>query len=271
MTVTKKAFMYNINKAYTRNYISSLPEYLEYVNYIQNHWNNYQLWFRGLSDTRHRLIPSIYRNSVWTYNKQLAHDVFYEFIRKARVFVERELSDYEWYQLMQHYGLPTRLLDWTEGSLLALYFAVRNINENREGTPCVWVIDPYWLNAVSEIKDEYTISTDIVEEEYEDVINKYHDELGDLPNYPISILPGYKNPRIAAQRSTFTIHGRYYDGFRYLYQKTQRKSHLLQIRINSNDALEIKNELLTAGINETTVFPDIDGLAKEFKTTYGMN
>jgi hypothetical protein len=39
---------------------------------------------------------------------------------------ERPRNSWDWYLLMQHSGAPTRLLDWTEGALIALYFAVRN-------------------------------------------------------------------------------------------------------------------------------------------------
>jgi hypothetical protein len=57
---------------------------------------------------------------------------------------ERPQNSWEWYFLMQHSGAPTRLLDWTEGALIALYFAVRNKLDATDAA--VWVLDPWSLN-----------------------------------------------------------------------------------------------------------------------------
>src|SRR2546427_12382459 len=80
-------------------------------------------WFRGLEDAAYELLPGAYRYKIADEDELRA-----EFKRRAWPMLTeaRPSNDWEWYFLMQHYGMPTRLLDWTDGALLALYFAVRS-------------------------------------------------------------------------------------------------------------------------------------------------
>lgn len=113
-------------------------------------------WFRGECITKENiqyydpLLPKLYRASgegdaCYNENKLLQH-----FRMKAPVFSselvpERGETD-KWLFLAQHVGLPTRLLDWTESAIVALYFALK---ENRAENRFVWMLDPISLNRVS--------------------------------------------------------------------------------------------------------------------------
>lgn len=107
--------------------VTSLSQYLELVSGLCHSWREPERlarpWFRGHGNVEWRLLPAAYRGT-W------AHDYENEQIRDFRLgalgILGREIhSPREWYFVMQHHGVPTRLLDWTESALVGLYFSVR--------------------------------------------------------------------------------------------------------------------------------------------------
>jgi len=248
--------------------INSIGEYREYINYFIHRWGD-NLWFRGVSNSTFRLTPSIYRKKVWTYDFDQAKDIFNNFIHRARSYLAGgNIGKWEWYQIMQHHNLPTRLLDWTEGSYIALYFACRL--PDSQATPSVWILDPFHLNKISS-KNETIYFTDTLTREKEDsIVDDYLNDDVEMPDYPIAINPPYVNKRMSAQKSCFTVHGENKFGFENLY-RNNKNFHLVQLKISGKAAQKIKKELVNGGISESTLFPDLEGLAREIRFDFDMD
>jgi hypothetical protein len=173
---------------------------------------------------------------------------------------------WEWYALMQHSGAPTRLLDWTEGALIALYFAVRD-KRDKTSDAAVWVLDPWELNrAVMGTAEVIAPGADIgVLKEHADRYKQWlparYEIGGDLTvKLPAAIYPTHFDRRISSQRSCFTIHGSAKDGFDRLPERAEER--LAKIVIPGSVAGEIDHALSIAGIDEITIFPDLDGLGR---------
>ncbi|MGD1029438.1 FRG domain-containing protein [Candidatus Binatus soli] len=111
-----------------------------------------RLWFRG-QPAAAQLSPRIYRVEYLGRGReaQLEIDepeIRQQFQSRAIQLASGHLPEperiWDWYFLMQHYGAPTRLLDWTDLPLVSLYFAVTGGEPEEDAA--VWVLDPYWLN-----------------------------------------------------------------------------------------------------------------------------
>ena len=101
-------------------------------------------WFRGHTDLAWRLTPSALRYTSED-DRNTALRLLAEFKRVAEIKLDRPPQpdeELKWLQLAQHYGLPTRLLDWTENAMFALYFACQR--SDLHGV--VFIVDPVTLN-----------------------------------------------------------------------------------------------------------------------------
>ena len=255
--------------------LEDVREYLEFVEYLKWDFDETELWFRGVSHAKHKLTPSIYRPSVWKYNDEQAIWVFEQFARKAKPYIQdhHNLNKWQWYFLMQHYGMPTRLLDWTEGSLIALYFAVRNPDDTY--MPSVYVINPFWFDEVANNRPPnkgfiFGVDQCFISEKDDKILTPYLNHRKELPEYPLPIEPPEIDHRIVSQRSVFTIHGKKINGF-YDVCKNADEVELVQLRLSTKNSEYIKNELNSMGINEFTLFPDLEGLSRSLKWDWGMH
>jgi FRG domain-containing protein len=242
----------------------------------EKHFEPGQLWYRGVSKATYDLKPKIYRKpefaAVRKYNRAKTDEdeVRRGFKSSARqLMTEPHLPDDEkgWYFLMQHYGAPTRLLDWTDGALLALYFSVRDLRKPRDCA--VWVLDPSWLNTQTLDDEDDTYLSGIMLPEWKET-----DPWFPMPfeetlhaKQPLALDPPHVARRVAVQRSHFTVHGTDRNGLDRLASRAH--SRLIKIVILASGVAEILDDLEIMGVVETTVFPDLEGLCRELMRTWG--
>jgi hypothetical protein len=124
--------------------VNSLPEFFDVARDLGATSPTWRLWFRGVHDATYSLVPRLYRGGG-DAAELLARerDMLDEFRSRSRPLLEGNVySDWERLFVMQHYGVPTRLLDWSENAFFALYFALAAAERDRAPDAAVWVLDP---------------------------------------------------------------------------------------------------------------------------------
>ncbi len=260
-----------MDSSHTR--IQSLSEFVIFAAQLRNDWfpneKSWGPWFRGHSNADWSLKPNIYRVRPPDRGLRIIEDeIRQEFVvRGPSLTHEIPQNSWEWYFLMQHSGAPTRLLDWTESALIALYFAVR---DRQDRDAAVWAIDPWWLNK-EVIGEREVIPPGATKGLFETDASRYELWLPDrfdaktqLEERPVAVYPTHMARRISTQRSCFTVHGSNPDGLEKL--RSVPNAHLTKCIIPFAVVSQIEEELAVAGIDEISIYPDLDGLGRCLST-----
>ena|SRR5215471_20130844 len=140
--------------------VATIDQFVEWVEDVGDFFTTKDVyeapWFRGHGSQHYVLTPSLYRTEAG--RARLSDDLLRsEFMRKALPMVAERAprDDWEWYFLMQHYRAPTRLLDWTDSALVALYFALTSYSPSAGANihPVVWALNPWALNRFQDEDD----------------------------------------------------------------------------------------------------------------------
>lgn len=246
---------------------------------------NLEIVYRGQSNSTWAMVPSVFRNDNDFLNERL-------YLREFQRELPNEctgLMDFDILVKAQHYGVPTRLLDFTLNPLVALYFACSDtMNLNESGK--VFSFYPVSLFSQSDFMLEILMSyifkikrnvqfNDFDEEKLYNLIQK-----SDTPhfvtkeqikkclvsNQPFFISPRLTNERIRAQQGVFAL-------FNTGLSETKGKSNFklpskiqndylepnLEILIPKDAKQKILIELDKLGINKSTLFPELEFHAKD--------
>lgn len=228
-------------------------------------------WYRGASNLAYRLLPTLYRpNVAWDWRDPLVGeiDLRRDFARRAQPYLDSSTGNLrsaeDFYFAMQHHGMVTRLLDWTESLSVAAYFAVQNValGEVQETDAALWMLDPLVLNERTAEVGYRMLTVESLGPYFPAAASSasYPDP---VPEPPAAMVATSRAVRLAAQRGTFTIQG----SMRIGVDEFEDSRTYLELAVIPRAAMtRIADELLTAGVSETTVYPDLDHLSKELRT-----
>lgn len=252
--------------------IQTLEEYFKYIRLATTD----RTWFRGESCEHKLLIPKLYRNKSEQELSSILkkeHDFMMEFIRRSKSIEPNiNINDYwSWYFLAQHYGGPTRLLDWTTDAATALFMAINN-NKDVSVNPIVYTLQPtvlsvYALNELNKI--EYLEGRVLYpgENKTDLWISNIASTQNDIPQSPIPLLPAYTDPRIISQRSCFTLFGSRLNGFykddKEIVCSCCERRIRYKLIIDGTKKQSLRKELLKIGISNSRVYPGLEGITQD--------
>jgi len=247
------------------------------------------VWYRGVSCDRHSLSPKLMRGSPRTMDEVNEREarLLTRFRQRSLPYWPQGYPQTPWEQMfaMQHHGLSTRLLDWSENLFLAAYFAAGSPGDNstqhkelHQGScvPCVWVLDPRgWNRAVPQLFDaEKGVLTTADEEmrawepiEMTDAVRLTGPARA---SWPVAIYGTHNSARISVQRGNFTVAGKDWkplEGF--CDEASKAATALSKIRLQSSG--ETLAELAVLGVGESAVYPDLAGLSRELEAMEGWH
>lgn len=222
--------------------ISSISELSSHVeNYFVNEGGSTVI-YRGHGSDSFQLRPKAYRHKApkklggGPINEELMIEMFRR--QSPDKVLITPTNDWELLAIAQHHKMATRLLDWTRNPLVALYFAVCNEFEHLDKQTQSPILDDAQIVAWRSPKEKLS---------------------KDLPKNPLKIrrvvkyVPRITTPRLRVQSGLFTVHPP--------SEKDFNPDNLVRMRIPYLLRKPLKDSLFRHGINESVLFPDVDGLA----------
>ena len=209
-------------------------------------------WYRGHSNHSWSLIPSLPREADWE-SKEKA--LFFEFTKTASRLFDKRLNDWEILFDMQHYWVPTRLLDWTTVMGVALAFILHSDYEDTDDS-ALYILDPTALNRLSGREDVISVP----EDKSFDYKKIYWEKRPFQVERPLAIRPSQISERLRAQKGTFTIFGTEKSTFEASAAECFRK-----VILPGSAKKEAREFLKWSNLDEYTIYPDIVGMARHIK------
>lgn len=230
--------------------ITTVEEYLDIIKKFKNknseNLNQEDFLFRGQVNDR-PLIPKISRLVPKSDLLEIEKLLLQEFKRTNPLLLEghHTYDDWDYLTLGQHYGLPTRLLDWSNNALTAIWFATEESFKSKHAIVWVLITEP----------TDYFSSTD----------NLHPFDVNETKIFRPRII----KQRINNQSGVFSVHSSTeIENKSPLNEVAPFSEKLLKIKIPVQHMASIRADLNVLGVNGFTIFPELEGLCSYLQWRY---
>lgn len=209
-------------------------------------FNGHDWLFRGVREEAYALIPNVGRPRIkksitpktipYSQTDELA--ALRAFKQQARAHLSTSHTPIEWMAIAQHFGVPTRLLDWSDSVLVAAWFAVQDSDEEKSDA-AIWVT-----------RGERQLSPDFVGDPFDLTI-------------PCIYRPPHLNARMGAQGSVLMVCPRPVEEVKLVAGR--------KILITGNQRFHLRKRLNACGMNARAIYGDLGGLGQHLAWLYQNN
>ena len=262
----------------------------DYIRMIEQACEGYapthRLLFRGESNTEYVLLPSLFRrkrvgdSDIPVYlAKNSERSILQDFRARAAGYVNNlSLQErFSWIEYAQHFGVPTRLMDWTGNPLVALYFSLTNLDADGR----VYLLHETFYRQITQQVNREVFDGRSLKTIAEEMI--WEGKKGFL--HPVVYQPYYLDHRMQAQSSFFMIWGddprplsemveelerekmgealySRRDANGVLVRSLHRDTALTRLIIPKEHKRKLLWELNRMNINHAALFPGLDGIGR---------
>jgi hypothetical protein len=224
-------------------------------------------WFRGHREAHWDVRPSIWRpygrGGERTFSAEEERNFTNRFRTRAALRRPAAPAAHEyaaWLSLMQHYGLPTRLLDWSRSPLVAAYFAVASYikTDTAKADAVIWMLDPHAMNKDFHYHDlTFPIDSLTANEMLEPAFKERLNDDGDV----LAVMAVEHDMRMFVQQGAFTIHA----ARDALNARQGHSRYLTPLLIPATAVANMALEIFACGFRRGDLFPDLEHLAEELR------